>query len=522
MTTWNGVSGDVDVDVVVVGCGPVGATAANLFGRAGLSVLVLERDLKPVDIPRAIHFDASVMRIFQAAGLAAGVATRCRVIDSLATYGADGQLLSVSSAGTGTDGWEAHYNFFQPELEETLRDALAKLPEVELRLGAEVREVDQEGKACTVRWHEHHTINDHQIRSRFVVATDGATSTIRRKIGIRLEDLDFDEPWLVVDALVEGNHSLPASTSQMFCNPRRPTTLVPGPGSHRRWEFMLLPGEEPQEMAEESNVRRLLQPYVSLGSTQVLRASIYRFHALIAETWRDGNVLLAGDAVHQTPPFLGQGMCHGIRDVQAIAWRLRVIKDGGSSSVLASYQSEREPQVREIIGQAVRKGREICLLDPALAAERDRAATGGSSRWSKALDSTLRLSVDHGLIHPDRSKGIGVIPQALDDGSMLDDQLPPGFVAVESALGDGPALTLGDATRPLAAVASLRGQAARRWFAGARWVVLRPDRHPYGFAEDADGLDQLVAHLGRDLGIEPETCANRWAARPRTSHRARE
>jgi 3-(3-hydroxy-phenyl)propionate hydroxylase len=199
--------------------------------------------------------------------------------------------------------------------------------------------------------------------------------------------------------------------------------------------------------------------------------------------------MLAGDAAHQTPPFLGQGMCHGIRDVQGLAWRLRAILHGEADvSLLDSYQPEREPQVREVIGRAVTKGREICVLDPDLAAARDRAVAERSA-WGQSLVSTMMLAVTSGFIDPGRPVA-GVVPQPLVNGRRLDDLLPKGF----SVITDDPDLVA--AAEPLA-VAEVATAAVSAWLdaAGGRAAVLRPDRHPYGFAASSTELEDLVGRL---------------------------
>jgi 3-(3-hydroxy-phenyl)propionate hydroxylase len=218
-----------------------------------------------------------------------------------------------------------------------------------------------------------------------VIACDGARSSTRKALGIALEDLRFEEPWLVVDAEVDGPVRFPdlwgvpdgadlQQLSVMMCDPARPATIVPGRGRVRRWEFMLLPGEDDAAMMAPDRVARLLAPYLGDVPHRVLRASTYRFHGLIAERWREGRLFLAGDAAHQTPPFFGQGMCHGMRDAANLVWKLALVAKGeATAALLNSYQPERDPHVRHVVTAAVDAGRYICELDPARAAARDEA-----------------------------------------------------------------------------------------------------------------------------------------------------
>ena len=367
-------------DLVIVGCGPVGAYAANLFGRAGLKTLVLEREQSPYSLPRAIHVDHEVMRLLADVELLEPLADRLRAADGHLHIGADrGVIRQLTSAGAPRPfGYASDYFFFQPELEEALRTGLHRYPNVTLRLGVEVVGLEQRSNDVRLSLDDGGT-----VATRWVLGTDGGRSTVRSLLRIPLDDLRFEEPWLVVDAEVEGPIVFPdfsgvgagtdlQKVSVMLCDPARPMTIVPGRGTHRRWEFMLLPGEEDARMAEPDVVRTLIAPWIGDAPHSIIRAATYRFHGLVATSWMKDRCFLAGDAAHQTPPFFGQGLCHGLRDAANLAWKLALVHSGqAGSSLLDTYQVEREPQVRQVIAKAIEAGRYICLLDPAQAAARD-------------------------------------------------------------------------------------------------------------------------------------------------------
>ena len=164
---------------------------------------------------------------------------------------------------------------------------------------------------------------------------------------------------------------LPQNSAQ-FCDPARPASYIVGPGNHRRWEIMLLPGEDPLQMAQPDAVWPLLSKWLTPEDGELWRAAAYRFHALVADDWRRGRVFIAGDAAHQQPPFIGQGMCQGLRDVANLLWKLdRVMRGQSSPRLLDSYTVERKRHVRTLTGKIKAIGQTICERDPQAAHERD-------------------------------------------------------------------------------------------------------------------------------------------------------
>ncbi len=363
------------VDLIVIGAGPVGATAALLAGRLGLSALLVDASTEVYPQPRAIHFDADIMRIFQFAGIADELEPRVRATAGALHLGEDGELIRDfrTTATVGDLGWKPHYMFFQPELDALLRTRAAESPGVTALLGWTCEDVRASDDGVTVDLVGADGTRRRET-ARYLIAADGAASPIRKRLGIGLTDYGFDEPWVVIDADVD-DADLGPDYSVMYCDPRRPGTYVPGPRTHRRWEFMVLPGEDGAALAAPDAALGLVgsvTPWLAEGRLEIRRAAVYRFHALVAERWRAGRVLLAGDSAHQTPPFYGQGMCHGIRDVMNLTWKLRsILRDGAAEDILDTYQTEREPHVRAIIEQSVANGRYICVLDVEEARERD-------------------------------------------------------------------------------------------------------------------------------------------------------
>jgi 3-(3-hydroxy-phenyl)propionate hydroxylase len=407
------VTADDRLDVAIIGYGPVGATLANLLGARGHRVAVLESTTSAYHLPRAAHFDGEVMRIFQAAGLADAIVSCTAPIAGMHFLNADGKRLFGYDApqGGGRHGWADNYMFYQPDLERILRGGVDRFDNVRVYLAHEVIAVAQSSDHVRLEVRDREGDRVRAIRARYAIGCDGARSLTRGAAGISLEDLRFDQPWLVVDTVLTRPVDLPEASVQL-CDPARPSTYVPMTGDRRRWEFMLLADETPEAMEDPARVRSLLRPWVAPEDVDVIRAVVYTFHAVIAGKWRNRRLLLAGDAAHQMPPFLGQGMCAGIRDALNLTWKLElVLNERADDSLLDSYEQERSPHVRTIIETAVNAGRIIQTTDPAVAAARDAHFLG------------------------DRRVGAG----SIDDGSRSGGVRMPGLVAgVLSALREPP------------------------------------------------------------------------------------
>ncbi|HAF42811.1 MAG TPA: monooxygenase [Sphingobium sp.] len=488
-------------DVAIIGCGPVGAFAANLLGKSGVSVLVIEQEARPYPLPRAVHLDHEMMRLFQSAGVIDRVAPDMRDTEGHLHVGADhGAIRYMGTVGRPRPfSWSNDYFFYQPELEDHLRDALADHPNVTVQFGVAFETLEQDGDGVTLRLSGGRT-----EQARYVIACDGSRSAVRKALGIRLDDLDFEEPWLVVDAEVDGPVRFPdlwgvpqdadlQKLSVMMCDPKRPATVVPGRGNHRRWEFMLLPGEDDQAMMAPQAVAALVEPYLSGVPHKVVRAATYRFHGLIAERWRQGGVFLAGDAAHQTPPFFGQGMCHGLRDVANLAWKLElVLKGRAPDALLDTYQPERDPHVRAVISAAVGAGRYICMLDPEAAAERDAQMREAAKGAQHGTAADLIPAIATGIVAAG-TPGAGerfIQPRVGD--RLLDDVTSAGWRLFARTAVEGGDVTVID-------IAGLDDQGAiAAWLAdrGAEAVLVRPDHYVFGTGKPADLItrrDALIA-----------------------------
>lgn len=474
-------------DVVIVGLGPVGAVLAGLVGQEGLRVAVIERSHEIYPFPRAAHFDHEIMRAFQRLGIADEVLTHSRPAGAYEFRNAEGELLMAARRGNeqGASGWSYAYMFNQPGVERALRARLAAIPNVSVRLGQSFQSMEQHAGHVAVT-----TMSDTgeigTVEGRYLVGCDGSWSPVREALSIPLEDYRFDEPWLVVDTIPLAPTNIPTVNLQI-CDPARPTTCVlMGPGRHR-WEFMLLPGENADMVLKPGFVEALLGRWKV--QVEVERKAVYRFHGLIAERWRDGRVLIAGDAAHQMPPFAGQGMCSGIRDAANLAWKLAaVLKHGAEAELLDSYQAERDRSVRDYIELAIDMGRVVCTLDPAVAAERDKAMIANLAAHGELPPPRVGSPGKEGaaLVVGDPIAGT-IFPQFVTAaGERLDDALDGRAWLIATDAGDD-AGDLSHVAIDDPALAPYRAAIAT-WLAdkGHDAVLVRPDRYVFGVGTAAE------------------------------------
>lgn len=506
MTKANG-----QFDVAIIGYGPVGATAALLLASRGLSVAVVERLTDLFPLPRAAIYDGEIARVFQNLGVQQRMREHVTPLKGGGFRTADfqviGEDLLYPEGWVGSQGHHDAFSFHQPHLEHTLRERAAELG-VKVWLGHEAAHPVQTPGGVVVTAQPVAGGAPVTIAARWLIAADGAASPVREQLGIDWGSLGYDRDWLVMDLILpEGaGKNLPQIGLQV-CDPDRIHTYVPMAGSRRRWEFIFNPGETREELLESARQWELLAAYLKPGEAEIERAAAYQFHSAIAERWQEGNIFLAGDAAHQTAPFLGQGMCTGIRDAANLAWKLDFVKRGLlPESALASYGAERRPHARDTVDHAVALGN---LMDAFAQAQRDGkwpediSAIYGGERRREHLSGGI-LAAPRGY---DGDRLVGTLaPQPLlrDGGNavLMDDTIGTGFRLVTSQRWSGPErdrlepqfarlggtiLELPPANRASAQFdALLQDHAA---------VLIRPDHYIFGVSQDDAGTANLLREL---------------------------
>lgn len=475
---------DREFEVVIVGAGPTGLTLANVLGMSGVRTLLVERNAATVAEPRAVSIDDESLRTMQYLDL--GDEVRSRTIQGYGSHylSARGHCFAKVLPETLEYGHPRRSAFRQPVLEAQLREGLRRFPSVATRFATSVMRLKPFAAGVRVEMTGPDAASE-SVEAQYVAACDGGRSGVREALGIAMSGSTYDQKWLIVDLVGSTDRF---RHTRVFCDPRRPGLALPGPDGTRRYEFMLLPGEDPAQLLEERTVRALLARHSREDAgLEIARKVIYHFHARMAERWRSGRVFLAGDAAHLTPPFAGQGMNSGVRDAHNLGWKLAACLRGELGvAILDSYQSERQPHAFALIQMAVRMGRVMMprsRFDAALVQTAFRLL----ALYRPARDYVLQMKYKpqphyaQGFVVGDAGPALRgrMLPQPTverRDGArvLLDCVLGKGFAVIE----------WDDGELPLAGAASHRRL-------GARLVRVIPRDHRFVAAAEGEGIETV-------------------------------
>ena len=385
-------------DVAIVGFGPTGGTLANLLALQGFSILIIEKEKSFYPLPRAVHFDDEIMRVFQTIGITDKFLKHTIINKGTKFVNSKNQVVLdwPRPRSITENGWYPSYRFHQPDLERKLRRRLKDFKKVSVMQSTKVNSLKEEKSSVKIFIENINNNKISEIRAKYIIGCDGARSTIRKQIKAKFQNLGFTQKWAVVDLILKKNKKeLPDRTIQ-YSNSKRPATYCRNVGKRRRWEFAINNNESEKKVLSNSYIWNFLKPWLKPSEALMERKTIYTFQSAISKKWKKGRVFLAGDAAHLMPPFMGQGMCAGVRDASNLAWKIAYcLKNNHSEKLLNTYQSERYSNVIEYIKTTVKMGEFVNAV--------------GTSNITGEVSSTQNGQKSMKSIKPKLGKGLGKI-----------------------------------------------------------------------------------------------------------------
>ncbi len=478
-------------DVAVIGYGPTGATLALLLSQYNISTIIIEKEKDIYPLPRAVHFDDEIMRVFQNIGIATELKDYLHVNPGMRFLNRRGELLLdwPRPQHITEQGWNASYRFHQPDLERLLRKKVFEKKEIVAKTQCFATSINETDQGVKVKYYDSRMDREFFTTARYIVGCDGANSLVRTKLSNDMDDFGFQQRWLVVDVILKydmpelGEHTL------QYCHHERPMTYCRNPGLRRRWEIALREELPDSVVNDQSWLWHALSQWITPNTATIERTAVYKFRSLVAQTWQRGHFMIAGDAAHLMPPFMGQGMCAGIRDAANLGWKLACcIKNGHNEKLLASYQEERGPHVKEFITTAVKLGEFICSEFPL----QDLSSLGTHKNKNdsmKSLSPALGQSdIFSEIERRDLGSGNLFIQPVMLDFRQMDDIFPYQFILISKEFID---------SENYAVVLPENAQSIREilYKLKAYSILIRPDRYILTVCSTREQTTALLANF---------------------------
>ena len=477
-------------DCIVIGYGPVGALLSIFLSKLGLSVAVIDKNLGIYPLPRAIHFDEEVMRIFQMVNLSEKISEISRIGTKGMHFVDNEDTVLMERKGSnalGELGWQKSWYFHQPQLEKLLRYNAEKDKNFVSFLGYEAQKIFQDNNLVTVKSYSKKLKRELILHCKYLVGCDGANSITSDCIGKEIKDYGLKEKFLVLDLKVDNRYqnikNLPDFTVQ-HCDKVRPVTRCYISKKRRRWEVKILPGDNEKEFLKSKSIWKFLSKWIEKKNATIERSQLYIFRSILKKKWYKNRIILAGDSAHLSPPFLGQGMCAGIRDVAVLAWRLKgFVNNKLSSHDLNNYQRERIPHVSAFIKLASEVGKIMSNPDILKKSEKSQ---------SMRLFDFPKPRLTKGFFYNCSLSGT-LFPQFVESDKRSDDTL--GYEFVFLALKEDAFSDAGIDNKILlrkTAKGLLRDWIVKRKIVG---LIIRPDKYIFGSATNEKNVKALVSHF---------------------------
>ncbi|MGG7100148.1 bifunctional 3-(3-hydroxy-phenyl)propionate/3-hydroxycinnamic acid hydroxylase [Rhodococcus sp. 24CO] len=366
-----------DTEVLIVGAGPAGLMLANILGMYGKRVTVLEAMDTLIDYPRGVGLDDESFRTIQTVGLVDAIRPHTNPQHIMRLVNGAGKVMLVNNPQTVEFGWERKHGFIQPEADRALYEGLSRFENVQVLFGHRVENVEEDGQSVTaiaLVTRPDGTVEERRFGAQYLVGCEGGKSPTRKRLGVSFEGESPSTRWLVVDV-----NNDPLGTPNVFlgADPKRPYVSIGLPHAVRRWEFMLHDDETEEQVTDPDYVNALLADHVpNPAELDFIRRRVFTHHGRVASDFRKGRQLIAGDAAHLMPVWMGQGWNSGMRDATNLGWKLAAVLSGqADDALLDTYTSERRDHAQAMVDLSLTFGRLIKITNPVGAALRDAASS---------------------------------------------------------------------------------------------------------------------------------------------------
>ncbi|MGJ9404470.1 bifunctional 3-(3-hydroxy-phenyl)propionate/3-hydroxycinnamic acid hydroxylase [Arthrobacter sp. KK5.5] len=364
-------------EVLIVGAGPAGLMLANVLGMYGRKVTVLEAMDQLIDYPRGVGLDDESFRTIQTVGLVDTIQPHTTPQHIMRLVNGAGKVILVNNPQTDEFGWGRKHGFIQPEADKALYEGLARFKHVQVLFGHRVEDVRETADGVTavaLVAGPDGELEERNFTAQYLVGCEGGKSPTRKRMGVSFEGESPSTRWLVVDV-----NNDPLGTPNVFlgADPKRPYVSIGLPHAVRRWEFMLHDGETEDQVTDPAYVNNLLSAHVPDPSKlDFIRRRVFTHHARVAGNFRKGRQLIAGDAAHLMPVWMGQGWNSGMRDATNLGWKLAAVLSGqAGDALLDTFTTERKEHAQAMVDLSLTFGNFIKITNPLLAAGRDAASS---------------------------------------------------------------------------------------------------------------------------------------------------